>query len=83
MISKCANPTCDSTFDYRSGRLFRFPKQATDGNRPANSHSVQHFWLCAACSQTYSLEYDERRGVAIRFPGPSAQQRHHKVISAA
>lgn len=65
MALKCANPNCSATFDHRDGRLFRFPKRPIEAGRPANTHSVQHFWLCGICFQTYSLEYSEAHGVAL------------------
>jgi hypothetical protein len=77
MIPKCANPACASTFDYRYGRVFRFLKRTTDGDGP-----VQHFWLCEECSRSYSLEYDEQRGVAIISPGPDTPSTRN-VTSAA
>jgi hypothetical protein len=64
MVSKCANPSCASTFDYREGRLFRFPKRPLEGG-PVNTHSVQHFWLCGECFRDYLLEYHEGVGVAM------------------
>ena len=84
MVSKCANPSCQASFDHRHGRLFRFPKRPVEGDRPANTHSVQHFWLCGNCLATYLLEYHDGVGVAITArldgtvtPGP------HKFIAAA
>jgi len=65
MALKCANPNCSVTFDHREGRLFRFPKRPIEDGRPANTHSVQHFWLCGTCFQTFSLEYCEGQGVAL------------------
>lgn len=65
MVSKCANPNCSATFDHRRGRLFRFPKRPEGEGHPANTHCVQHFWLCEACFSTYSLEYHEGQGVAL------------------
>jgi len=81
MISRCANPACLAEFDHREGQLFRFPKRAED--RPANTHSVQHFWLCAHCAESYSLEYIENQGVALRprERQTSVQSRH--FIAAA
>ncbi len=81
MISRCANPVCLAKFDHRKGQLFRFPMRAKD--RPANTHSVQHFWLCADCSKSYSLEYIENHGVALRprAEGPRTAPRH--FIAAA
>ncbi|HTR47774.1 MAG TPA: hypothetical protein VMM16_10350 [Verrucomicrobiae bacterium] len=83
MISKCANPNCATEFNHRKGMLFRFPKPPISDGLPANTHSVQHFWLCEDCSQTYWLQYDPRLGVALTLPfekigAPSP----HKVIAA-
>lgn len=79
MISTCSNPCCSATFIHRQGRLFRLPKRPMEDGRPANTHSVQHFWLCADCCETYSLEYDESLGVAITLrlqgvPAPRLRQ---------
>ena len=66
MVSKCANPNCSAAFHHRRGRLFRFPKRPVQDSCPAPTDSVQHFWLCEVCSATYSLEYHEAKGVALR-----------------
>ena len=67
MISKCANPDCAIPLDYRQGRFFRFYKSHPEGAEPANTHSVQHFWLCELCSGVYTLESRCRVGVVIKF----------------
>jgi hypothetical protein len=81
MISRCGNPACLAEFDHREGRLFRFPKRSKD--QPGNTHSVQHFWLCADCSKLYSLEYVENQGVALKARAgvPRTGSRH--FIAAA
>ncbi len=62
MHLKCANPECAASCDdYRQGRLFRFYQSHPGGRPPANMHSVQHFWLCNGCSETYTLEYRKGR----------------------
>ncbi|MGA3294166.1 MAG: hypothetical protein ABSE45_09330 [Candidatus Acidiferrales bacterium] len=66
MVSKCANPDCSATFDHRRGKLFRFPKRSLQGDRPANTHSVQHFWLCGECFEAFFLEYHESHGVTMK-----------------
>jgi hypothetical protein len=66
MVAKCANPACSAKFDHRGGKLFRFPKRPTGGDRPANTHSVQHFWLCGGCLAVYWLEYDKSQGVLMK-----------------
>src|SRR6266849_4411914 len=62
MLSKCANPECATSFDdYRQGRLYRFYQGHPEGRPPVDTHSVQHFWLCNRCSETYTLEYRKGR----------------------
>jgi hypothetical protein len=67
MFSECANPDCRILFvDFRLGTLFRFHKKSSDSaDAPSNFHSVQHFWLCDRCSQTYTLEYIQDVGVLM------------------
>jgi hypothetical protein len=56
MISKCANPDCQVSFDYREGRFFRFHRRYALNEAPPNAHSVWHSWLCQRCSELYTLE---------------------------
>jgi hypothetical protein len=65
-FSVCANPDCQAPFDYRQGRLFRFPKHHPAGERPPNTYSVQHLWLCGVCCAAYTLEYRNGWGVLIK-----------------
>lgn len=84
MISQCANPVCSTRFDHRRGSLYRFPKCRRKDGRPENTHSVQHFWLCASCSKMYSLTYDENSGVTIGQPlGGDTFQQPRQFIAAA
>lgn len=84
MFSVCANPDCQIPFDYRRGRLFRFHKEHAVGEKPPNTHSVQHFWLCGICCDIYTLEYRDRCGVLIRNrPEASDQQDALRLIAAA
>jgi hypothetical protein len=81
MISRCANPACVTEFDHRKGRIFRFPKKAEDPR--ANTHSVQHFWLCKDCAGSYSLEYIESQGVALRLRAELPRSNSLRFIAAA
>ena len=65
MFSRCANPDCLAPFDYHAGRFFRFHKEHRCDERPANTHSVQHFWLCENCSGSMVLDYRDELGVLI------------------
>lgn len=73
MFSTCANPDCATPFDHRRGRFFRFHRSPLEGQVAANTHSVQHFWLCKSCCDIYTLEYTSGVGVAIK-------QRHRVPI---
>lgn len=66
MFSVCANPDCQAPFDYQQGELFRFHKDHPAGEKPFNTHSVQHFWLCGVCCSAYALEYRDGCGVLIK-----------------
>jgi hypothetical protein len=67
MFSECANPACGAEFDYRQGQFFRFHKRSLDDGQPANTHSIEHFWLCGRCSETYYLQNAGGGGIAIRL----------------
>jgi hypothetical protein len=84
MISKCANPSCSAAFDHRQGRLHRFPKCRTGAGPPAGARSLQHFWLCAACCEIYSLRYHEDLGVTIgrQFERGSAPEPRQLIAAA-
>lgn len=47
-------------------------------------HHVEHFWLCERCSQIFTLEYKEGKGVSIRplWPAlPAAEEDMHLLGS--
>ena len=66
MISECANPSCRIEFEYGRGQFFRFRKAPKEDGRPANIHSVQHFWLCHQCANSYRLDYEQNKGVLLK-----------------
>jgi len=84
MFYYCANPDCLVPFDYQGGHVFRFHKHHAPGEPPPNTHSVQHFWLCGACSLMYTLDYRDDMGVLIRFvPGERSECEQGRLIAAA
>lgn len=84
MFSVCANPDCQAPFDYRQGRLFRFHKDHPASEKPPNTHSVQHFWLCGVCSGAYTLECRNACGVLIKArPETSENPDTLRFIAAA
>jgi hypothetical protein len=56
MISRCANPLCSAPFRHGGGLLFCFPHSQAACSAIAHLPEVRHFWLCHACSETYTLE---------------------------
>lgn len=67
MVSKCANPECETPFNYRQGRLLRFQKENNAGEPSENHHPLQHFWLCEACTKQYTLAYRRGEGVVMQI----------------
>ena len=67
MLDKCTNPECSAQFDYKQGRYFRFRRACAANQAPANTHSVEHFWLCGRCAETHALQYHKEHGVVIRL----------------
>lgn len=65
MYLKCAHPDCSSDFDYAQGRLFRFQQTPSQEQQPAHWHAVKHYWLCARCCETYTIEYHRGMGVLL------------------
>jgi hypothetical protein len=83
MFTVCANPDCDTEFNYDEGRLFRFHKDHPAGH-PPNTHAVQHFWLCRTCAQSFTLEYQHDRGVLIKdLPETSNDPKVYAYIAVA
>ncbi|HMK28122.1 MAG TPA: hypothetical protein VK473_00455 [Terriglobales bacterium] len=72
MLSKCANPACNTTFRYlREGKLFEFDAStlsaaAISGVIAAKRKGrVEYFWLCGKCMAEMTVTIDRDRGVVI------------------
>src|SRR5579872_2629873 len=79
MFSKCSNPDCSATFDYRQGRLIRFDKPSSDFPFPTDRNCVQHFWLCENCSTFYALDFERGTGMKIKIRVIPVSERHVPV----
>jgi len=82
-FSRCANPDCSSRFNDSPGGMFRFYERRLESGLPANSHSVLHLWLCAACVKIYTLESSDggtvlRLRCAPRTANARQEERHTK-----
>jgi len=83
MLSKCANPSCDTPLHYlRDGKVFQVEMMnrpvPIDERKPLRR--VEHFWLCGPCSESQTLSYDERNGVQVL---PKAQPRAYALSRRA
>lgn len=68
MLSKCANPSCDTPLHYlRDGKVFQVEMMGRpvpiDQRRALRR--VEHFWLCGRCSESQTLTYDHTNGVRV------------------
>ena len=66
MFPRCANSECSASFgSFREGAFFRFRRTDADLQAPSKSHSVEHAWLCASCSEQFTLEYRENKTILV------------------
>jgi hypothetical protein len=74
MLSKCANPTCSTTFRYlREGKLYLLDPKATSVNRGARAQSehegrpfiYEYFWLCSSCCRDMTIQIDNHFEVSV------------------
>ncbi len=62
MVSKCANPNCNTDFKYFSeGRIYEFAiggegACSTATEAPRKGMKRELFWLCQDCAQQFTLE---------------------------
>jgi hypothetical protein len=64
MLSKCANPTCPTTFRYlHEGRLYVIsPRETVAGHNPRCSRTpgqLEYAWLCSSCSLYLTIKTGE------------------------
>ena len=78
MLAKCANPSCTETFRYLGrGRLFRLEADPVSRSYTSFPDSVQeeYFWICAECSQRYTLHLEDGGHVSV-IPLPKPASAH-------
>jgi hypothetical protein len=79
---KCANPACATAFHWLAGgRFYRFGTGAVapETKDQAAEHAekaapAKHYWLCEACSQSYTLEFDEAGRVLVKLSWPEVPE---------
>jgi hypothetical protein len=78
MLSKCANPDCQSTLHYlREGKVFKIEADAAPFlvNGPKPVKKVEHFWLCGRCSENWTLLYDKSAASVVVSAKPPMVRR--------
>jgi len=68
MLQKCANPACTVPFrSLREGKLFVAETDPSTEERALPRRQLarhrEHFWLCQACSNHFTLRFDSERGM--------------------
>jgi len=69
MLQKCANPSCAVPFrSLREGKLFLAEIHSADSESDAHVNRRkawrrEHYWLCQACSDHFTLQFDTHRGM--------------------
>jgi len=72
MISKCANPSCKSSFRYfRGGKLFLVDQHTStlvhEHGFGEQEHEKEYFWLYATCASGMTLTRDHRGRPRLKF----------------
>jgi hypothetical protein len=89
---KCANPVCQTAFNWTGGgKFFRFRPEEHSGagnnstcDLPRGIHGVRHYWLCESCSHVFTLVYDENFGVVLKAVWPDLPAaKSNKQLSVA
>jgi hypothetical protein len=65
MDLKCANPICNSAYELGHGRLARVQQTHSSEKQPTHWHGVKHYWLCARCSEKFTIEFQKGTGVLL------------------
>ena len=65
MDLKCANPICNSEYELGHGRLLRVQQSHSSEKQPTHWHGVKHYWLCARCSEKFTIEFQKGTGVLL------------------
>ena len=89
MLSKCANPSCSTTFRYlHEGRLYVIdPRGALAGHKPicsTKSGQLEYAWLCSSCSLYLTIRIDEELGTRVvwKFVAKNDSSAVHQLMTA-
>ena len=67
MVNQCANRSCGKPLhSLREGRIFVFDLPDPDVPRAGGrARGLQHFWLCARCSETMVMEQTSEMQIRV------------------
>jgi hypothetical protein len=68
MVSKCANPACNTTLHYlREGKVYvlEVPQFTPAPGLKRPVRRVEHFWLCGGCAARLTLALDSGKVVTL------------------
>jgi hypothetical protein len=69
MLSKCANPTCATTFRYlHEGKVYVIDLREPARLKPkcsSRSGQLEYAWLCSSCSLYLTIQLDEEFGTRV------------------
>ncbi len=82
MVNTCANPSCRKTLRYlRDGVVYLFATRNHSGVDAA-PQAKEHFWLCGACAEHWTLRPDASNQVQMiqkskrKTPLPPTSEAH-------
>ena len=81
MVNTCANPSCRKALRYlRDGIVYLFA--TCNASTPTAAKTQEHFWLCGACAEHWTLKVDSKHQVQMvpkhrrKHVLPSTQENH-------
>lgn len=66
MIGRCSNPGCNKSLQsLREGTIYVFETNPFMGSPELHAQTMEHFWLCGACSEAFIVEQTGDRGICV------------------
>lgn len=82
-VSTCANHACDAAFSrLGEGQLFAFAIRDPEKLGLPKNLKQKVLWLCSACSERYSVEFDEN-AAEVRLHRKQSTKRSQERRSVA
>lgn len=83
MVGQCANPRCRKALHYlREGRVFLFARKNTAPDGSSKRGEPEHFWLCGACAEEWTLALNGNDEVQLRETGSRRIRASYAALTA-